>query len=91
MLLSEVSRSNQRRSGSGYSRRSRENEEAARKSETPYGTLSDEEREELVKLSEKLAEEANAIRESAKRVLPYDLDKALAANTNNNWKNARES
>jgi ABC-type transporter Mla subunit MlaD len=41
------------------------------------GALSDEEREELDKLSERLSEEAKAVRESAKHVMPYDLDKAL--------------
>ncbi len=41
------------------------------------GALSDEEKESLEKLAERIAEEAEAIRESAKHVLPYDIDKSL--------------
>jgi hypothetical protein len=41
------------------------------------GTLSDEERNELEQLTKRMEDEAKAMRESAKHVLPYDLDKAL--------------
>lgn len=43
----------------------------------PDSPLSDQDRERLEELSQKLAEEAAAIRESAMQLLPYDLDKAL--------------
>ena len=42
------------------------------------GDLSPEEKESLEKLAEHIAEEAEAVRESAKHVLPYDIDKALS-------------
>ncbi len=41
------------------------------------GALSDEEKQSLEKLAERIAEEAAAVRESAKHALPYDIDKAL--------------
>ncbi|MBC7815349.1 MAG: hypothetical protein IAG10_00455 [Planctomycetaceae bacterium] len=41
------------------------------------GALSDEEKQSLEKLAERIAEEAEAVRESAKHTLPYDIDKAL--------------
>jgi len=41
------------------------------------GDLSDSEREQLEQLSKRIEEEANAIRESSKHVLPYDLDESL--------------
>ena len=43
----------------------------------PDSPLSDQDRERLEELSQKLADEAEAIRESAEQLLPYDLDKAL--------------
>lgn len=41
------------------------------------GDLSPEEKESLEKLAKHIAEEAEVVRESAKHVLPYDIDKAL--------------
>ena len=41
------------------------------------GALSEEEKQSLEKLAERIAEEAEAVRESAKHTLPYDIDKAL--------------
>lgn len=41
------------------------------------GALSDSEREQLQQLSKRIEEDANAIRESSKHVLPYDLDESL--------------
>ncbi len=41
------------------------------------GALSPEEKESLEKLADHITEEAEAIRESAKHVLPYDLDQSL--------------
>lgn len=41
------------------------------------GALSDEEKQSLEKLAERIAEEAEAVSESAKHTLPYDIDKAL--------------
>ena len=41
------------------------------------GALSAEEKESLEKLADHISEEADAIRESAKHVLPYDIDEAL--------------
>jgi hypothetical protein len=41
------------------------------------GMLSDEEKQSLEQLAERIAEEAEAVRESAKHTLPYDIDKSL--------------
>lgn len=41
------------------------------------GALTDEEKEKLETLTKRIEEEAEAVRESAKHVMPYDLDKAL--------------
>lgn len=43
----------------------------------PDGALSEEEKQELEKLAERLADQANAVSESAKHLMPYDLDKSL--------------
>ncbi len=41
------------------------------------GAISDEEKQSLEKLAERIAKGAEAVRESAKHTLPYDIDKAL--------------
>jgi hypothetical protein len=43
----------------------------------PEGALTDDERESLEKLADKIASEAEAVQESAEQVLSYDIDHAL--------------